>query len=331
MLDLIPGGSVWEEVVQLAKALEEKGVNLINTGIGWHEARVPTIATMVPRGAFTWVTEKMKAEINTPLVTTNRINTPEVAESILANGQADMVSMARPMLADAEFVNKAYEERSEEINTCIACNQACLDHVFKQKVCSCLVNPRACHETEIIIAPTNKKKKIAVVGAGPAGLGFSITAAEIGHEVHLYDGEKEIGGQFNMAKRIPGKEEFYETLRYYKVKLKKHGVHLHRGKFIKGEELIKLNYDEYIIATGIKPRKLSIEGIELPLVLSYLDVLKRDVQVGNRVAIIGAGGIGFDVAEFLSHNGSSTSMDKMAFMQEWGVDTTIERAGGLRI
>lgn len=327
MLDLVEGGSTWEEVVQLAKLLEKEGVNIINTGIGWHEARIPTIATMVPRAAFTWVTKKMKSEVNIPLVTTNRINMPEVAEEILSRGDADMVSMARPFLADPELVNKAEQGREDEINTCIACNQACLDHIFERKTASCLVNPRACHETELNFYPTTQKKKIAVVGAGPAGLAASTVAAERGHAVTLFDGAAEIGGQFNIAKQIPGKEEFYETIRYFKRRLELTGVLVQLNKKVSAEDL--KDFDEVILATGIIPRKPKIEGVDRENVLSYIEVLREKKPVGKRVAIIGAGGIGFDVAEYLTHEGKSTSLDLAAFLKEWGIDAENEVRGGI--
>lgn len=331
MLDLVEGGSSWEEVVQLAKAIEAAGATIINTGIGWHEARVPTIGTMVPRGGFSWVTQRLKGEINIPLVAVNRINMPGIAEQILADGQADMVSMARPMLADAELVLKAKEGRVDEINTCIGCNQACLDHTFGGKICSCLVNPRACHETELNYNPTEKKKKIAVVGAGPAGLAASTIAAERGHEVHLFDGAPETGGQFNMARRIPGKEEFDETLRYFNKQIELQGVHLHLNKRVNADFLLKEKFDEIILATGVSPRKMEIEGEDHPKVLSYVDVLYHKKEVGKKVAIVGAGGIGFDVAEFLSHDHEATapSLDVEAFMHEWGVDMGYATGGAL--
>ncbi|GJM36318.1 MAG: NADPH-dependent 2,4-dienoyl-CoA reductase [Saprospiraceae bacterium] len=329
MLDLVHDGSSWEEVEYLAKAIEKAGATIINTGIGWHEARIPTIATMVPRGGFSWVTKRLMGKVNIPLITTNRINTPEKAEQILADGHADMVSMARPFLADADFVRKAMENRADEINTCIGCNQACLDHVFKNKRASCLVNPRACFETELNYLPTPNKKKLAVVGAGPAGLAFATVAAERGHEVHLFEGAAEIGGQFNMAKQIPGKEEFYETLRYFNKKIEKTGVNLYLNTPITSEELIAKNFDEIILATGVNPRKINLPGIEHPKVLSYVDVLKSKREVGASVAIIGAGGIGFDVAEFLAQEGPSESLDVKAFMKEWGVDLGYENRGGL--
>jgi 2,4-dienoyl-CoA reductase (NADPH2) len=333
MLDLIPDGSTWDEIVQLAKAVEQAGATILNTGIGWHEARIPTIATSVPRGAFAWVTQKMKAEVKIPLCTTNRINTPEVAEQIIASGAADMVSMARPLLADAEFVKKAAEGRADEINTCIACNQACLDHTFQLKTASCLVNPRACHETLLNYHPTLHKKRIAVVGAGPAGLAAATVLAERGHVVDLFDAAGEIGGQFNMAKRIPGKEEFHETLRYFNRKIELTGVKLHLNTRVSAEDLIRGRYDEVILATGVMPRDPKIkgqdEGIRRGQVLSYVDVLLRGKPVGQRVAVVGAGGIGFDVSEFLVHGGHSPSLDLQAWMKEWGVTDPAAARGGV--
>ena len=331
MLDLVEGGSTLEEVVQLAKAIEQAGATIINTGIGWHEARIPTIATKVPRAAFTWVTEKLKGQVKVPLITSNRINTPEMAEHVLASGHADMISMARPMLADAFFVEKASEGRSDEINTCIGCNQACLDHIFSMKIASCLVNPRACHETELLFKSTSDVKKIAVVGAGPAGLSFATYAAERGHQVTVFEAANQIGGQFNIAKTIPGKEEFYETLRYFKRKIElASNIELklnHKATF---EELEAGDFDDIVIATGVTPRELRIDGIEHAKVLSYLDVLKDRKAVGKRVAIIGAGGIGFDTAEFLSHEGDSGSLNPEKFYDEWGIDTTYAHVGGLK-
>ena len=329
MLDLIEKGSTWEEVVQLAKEIEKAGATIINTGIGWHEARIPTIATSVPRAAFTWVTKKMKEEVSIPLVTSNRINMPETAEEVLARGDADMISMARPFLADPHWVNKAANEKSEEINTCIACNQACLDHVFKQKVASCLVNPRACHETEFNYDMASVPKKIAVVGAGPAGLSVATIAAQRGHHVTLFDSESEVGGQFNMAKQIPGKEEFYETIRYYKNQLELHNVKLILNKRVAKSDLEHSDFEEIIIATGISPRTPNIEGIDHSKVVSYLDVLKHKKQVGKRVAVIGAGGIGFDVSEFLLHHGASSALDIDTWLTEWGIDKNIEARGGI--
>ena len=328
MLDLVEGGSTKDEIVQLGKAVEVAGATIINTGIGWHEARIPTIATKVPRAAFTWVTAEFKKELSVPVVTSNRINTPEVAEEVLAEGHADMVSMARPFLADSHFVVKAEQNRSDEINTCIGCNQACLDHVFELKEASCLVNPRACHETELVIEATTSAKRIAVVGAGPAGLAFATTAASRGHSVDLFDVAEEIGGQFNIAKRIPGKEEFYETIRYFGKQIELTGVNLHLGKFITGDELREANYDEIVLATGILPRTPPIEGIDHPKVLSYIDVMSG-AEVGKSVAVIGAGGIGFDISEYLAHEGQATSQDIAAFMNEWGVDMTMEARGGI--
>jgi 2,4-dienoyl-CoA reductase (NADPH2) len=329
MLDLVDDGSSWEEVEHLAGEIEAAGATIINTGIGWHEARVPTIATMVPRGGFSWVTQRLMGKVGIPLITTNRINTPEKAEEILADGHADMVSMARPFLADADFVQKAAENRADEINTCIACNQACLDHVFKQKTASCLVNPRACHETELNYTPAQTKKKLGVVGAGPAGLAFATVAAQRGHEVHLFEGSDQIGGQFNMAKRVPGKEEFYETLRYFQRQIELHGVHLHLNTRVEAEDLAGQGFDELALATGVSPRQIQLEGIEHPKVLSYIDVLLRNKEVGERVAIIGAGGIGFDVSEFLVHPPSDTPQPVEAFMEEWGVDTAYQNPGAL--
>ncbi|WP_404361691.1 FAD-dependent oxidoreductase [Marinobacter sp.] len=330
MLDLIEDGSTWEEVVQLAKAIEKAGATIINTGIGWHEARVPTIATSVPRGAFTKVTARLKSEVSIPLVTTNRINMPDVAEKILAEGDADMVSMARPFLADADLVNKAAADRADEINTCIGCNQACLDHTFSGKLTSCLVNPRACHETELNYTATEAPKNIAVVGAGPAGLAFASVAAERGHRVTLFDDSGEIGGQFNVAKRIPGKEEFFETLRYFRVMLDKHGVDVRLNSRVSAEDLKAGGFDEVILATGVAPRTPGIEGIDHPSVMGYLDALLERKPVGRRVAVIGAGGIGFDVSEFIVHKGTSAALDVDHFMREWGVDLSVEHRGGIK-
>ncbi len=341
MLDLVEDGSSWEEVEMLAKQIEKAGATIINTGIGWHEARVPTIATMVPRAGFAWVTKRLMGKVGIPLITTNRINMPEVAEQVLSEGCADMVSMARPFLADPDFVKKAAEGRSDEINTCIACNQACLDHTFKRKTASCLVNPRACHETLMPVLRSETKKKIAVVGAGPAGLAAAVTAAKRGHEVHLFEAGAEIGGQFNLAKRIPGKEEFYETLRYFERQLDVTGVQLHLNTKATIELLESQGFAEVVIATGVAGRKAGIPGEDHPKVLSYSDCLLRKKPVGKSVAIIGAGGIGFDVAEFLSiadyglriadsetpiRNPQSEIRD---FMTEWGVDTEYRSRGAI--
>ena len=327
MIDLIEQGSSWEEVVQLGKAIEAAGATIINTGIGWHEARVPTIATSVPRAAFSWVTARMQDHVTIPVVATNRINDPQVANDIIAKGEADMVSMARPFLADSDFINKAAAGKPESINTCIGCNQACLDHTFSNKRSSCLVNPRACYETELNFTATTNKKKIAVVGAGPAGLSAATILAERGHEVHLFDKAAEIGGQFNIAKQIPGKEEFYETLRYFNHKIKETGVNLHLNQAVTAADLSSEAYDEVVLAAGIIPRELNIEGADHKKVLSYLDVIKDKKDVGQRVAIIGAGGIGFDVAEFLAHQGVSPSLDVDLFNKEWGVDSSYANRG----
>jgi len=329
MLDLLPDGNSWNEVVEQAKMAETAGATIINTGIGWHEARIPTIATMVPRGAFSWVTARMRPEVSIPVITTNRINTPEIAEEILARGDADMVSMARPLLADPEFVKKAFEGRPEEINICIACNQACLDHTFSRKTCSCLVNPRACRETELNYLPTKEIKAIAVVGAGPAGLACATVAARRGHQVSLFDQSGEIGGQFNMAKRIPGKEEFSESLDYFRVEVERSGVDLQLSTRIGAEDLA--GYDEIVLATGVYPRQIDVPGIDHDKVVSYIKVLNNEVEIGGKVALIGAGGIGFDVAEFLSHSDEhpNSSQSSEAFAREWGIDRTFEARGGV--
>ncbi|MEB3766300.1 NADPH-dependent 2,4-dienoyl-CoA reductase [Acinetobacter sp. MD2] len=332
MLDLVEGGSTFAEVVQLAKAIEQAGANILNTGIGWHEARIPTIATQVPRAAFTWVTKKLKGLVNIPLITSNRINNPETAENVLVEGHADMVSMARPMLADPEFALKAEQGRADEINTCIGCNQACLDHIFAMRTASCLVNPRACRETELIFKTAELKKNIAVVGAGPAGLSFAVHAAERGHQVTLFEANAQIGGQFNVAKQIPGKEEFYETLRYFqrKIELLADHIHLKLNHCVSFDELQQQNFNEVVIATGVTPRPLEIEGIDRPNVLTYLDVLRHKKLVGQRVAIIGAGGIGFDTAEYLTQMGVSASLSPQKFYDTWGIDTEYAHAGGLK-
>ena len=328
MIDLVEGGGTFDETVQLAQAIEAAGATIINTGIGWHEARIPTIATAVPRAAFSWVTRKLKGKVSIPLVTTNRINDPQVADDVLANGDADMVSMARPFLADAELLSKAQSDRADEINTCIGCNQACLDQIFVGKVTSCLVNPRACHETKMPIVPAVKIKRLAVVGAGPAGLAFAVNAASRGHAVTLFDAAAEIGGQFNIAKQIPGKEEFYETLRYYRKMIALTGVDLRLNHFVTAPDLA--GFDDVILASGIAPRTPEIEGIDHPKVLSYLDVLRDKVTVGEKVAIIGCGGIGFDTAMYLSQPGEATSQNIAEFCVEWGIDTSLNQSGGLR-
>jgi 2,4-dienoyl-CoA reductase (NADPH2) len=330
MLDLVEGGSTLDEVVQLAQALEAAGVTILNTGIGWHEARIPTIATKVPRAAFAWVTQQLKGKVNIPLIATNRINTPEVAEQVLADGMADMVSMARPFLADPEFVNKAAAGQADQINTCIGCNQACLDHTFGGKITSCLVNPRACHETLMIETPAPVRERVAVVGAGPAGLAFATTAARRGLDVTLFDSASEIGGQFNIAKQIPGKEEFFETLRYFGKQIELTGVKLQLGHKVSAQSLSEAGFTQVVLATGVSPRVPEIEGINHPKVVGYLDVIRDRCPVGQTVALIGAGGIGFDVAEYLMHAGVSSSLDKAKFFAEWGVDTSYSTAGGLQ-
>ncbi len=330
MLDLVEGGSTWDEIVALAKAVEEAGASIINTGIGWHEARIPTIATMVPRAAFVWVTKRLMGQVGIPLVTTNRINAPEVAEEVIASGCADMVSMARPFLADAEFVNKAAAGRADEINTCIACNQACLDEIFEGRLTYCLVNPRACRETELVIAPASAPKRIAVVGAGPAGMACALTAAERGHWVTLFDAAPEIGGQFNLARRIPGKEEFAETLRYFGRRLQGVGVSLQLGRECTAAELADAGFEHVVLATGIVPRRPDLPGIEHEKVISYIDLIEGYRVAGERVAIIGAGGIGFDVAEFLTH--VEDDRDELErFQGEWGIDADFANPGGLKV
>ncbi|WP_439110137.1 FAD-dependent oxidoreductase [Lentibacter sp.] len=327
MIDLIPNGSTHDEVVQLAQEVEKAGATMINTGIGWHEARIPTIATSVPRAGFAWVTKKLMGKVGIPLITSNRINMPEVAEAVLADGCADLVSMARPFLADPNFVKKAEEGRSAEIAPCIACNQACLDHTFQGKISSCLVNPRACFETELTLEATSAPKKIAVVGAGPAGMSAAIAAAERGHTVTVFDREQEIGGQLNMAKQIPGKEEFWGFVDWFGTMAAKYGVALELGEAVRAEDLV--GYDEVIVATGVLPRDPQIEGQDMPHVLSYVDVLRGKVPVGKRVAVVGAGGIGFDVSEFLVHQGVSPTMDLAEWKEEWGVGDPSQTRGGL--
>ncbi|MFD0265461.1 FAD-dependent oxidoreductase [Streptomyces sp. NPDC127106] len=327
MLDLVPGGSTLDEVVHLAKEIEAAGATIINTGIGWHEARIPTIATSVPRGAYTWVTQRLMGAVSVPLVTSNRINTPEKAEEILAGGRADLVSLARPFLADADFVAKAAAGRPESINTCIGCNQACLDHTFSGKITSCLVNPRACHETELVLSPTRLAKSVAVVGAGPAGLACAVTAAERGHRVTLFEASGHIGGQLDIARRIPGKEEFEETIRYFGNRLAEVGVELRLDTAADTDTL--RGFDEVVVATGVTPRTPDIEGVDHASVVTYLDVLRDGAPVGERVAVVGAGGIGFDVAEYLTDSGEGASQDPAVYFRHWGVDTAYEGPGGL--
>lgn len=331
MLDLVEGGSSWDEVIELAQKLEKLGVDIINTGIGWHEARVPTIATMVPRGAFTWITHRIKPHLNIPVITTNRINDPLQAEKILANGDADMVSMARPFLADPYLVEKAMNGNENQINTCIGCNQACLDHVFKRMISSCLVNPKACHETEFEKIKTTAPKKIAVIGAGPAGLSFAIEAKKLGHEVVIYEAKNQIGGQFNIAKEIPGKEEFHQTIRYFKTMLERLAIPVKLNSNVDSEYLKTSDYSEFVFSTGIVPRIPDIPGIDHAKVLSYPEVLFDKKEVGKSVAIIGAGGIGFDMAEFLGHHPEqkSTSLNIKEFLKEWGVDSDYKSPGAL--
>ncbi len=326
MIDLIPNGSTHDEVVQLAQAVEKAGATMINTGIGWHEARIPTIATSVPRAAFAWVTKKLMGKVSIPLITSNRINTPEVAEEVLATGCADMVSLARPMLADADFVNKAISGDGAKIAPCIACNQACLDHTFSGKLTSCLVNPRACHETELVIGKAEVKKNVAIVGAGPAGLSTAVTAAERGHKVTLYDRAEEIGGQLNMAKQVPGKEEFWGLVDWYRTMIADLGVKVELGRDVVAADLT--GFDEVVIATGVTPRDPEIPGQDQNNVLNYIDVLRDKADVGDSVAVIGAGGIGFDVSEFLLEDGHSPTTDLPLWMKEWGVtDPEAHRSG----
>ena len=333
MLDLVPDGQSLEETLLLARELEKAGVTILNTGIGWHEAKIPTIATQVPRGAFTWATRKIKEVVSIPVAASNRLNMPDDAERVLQNGDADMIAMARPFLADPDWVLKTKEGRVNEINTCIGCNQACLDHTFGGKRCSCLVNPQACHETELIFVKTTAKKKVAVVGAGPAGMSFSLTAAQRGHAVTLFDEAKEIGGQFNIAKQVPGKEEFHETIRYFSTMLNKEGVNLQLGKRVSADDL--KDFDEVVLATGIIPNVPSLPGVDHPKVMGYLDVLKHGKAVGQRVAIVGGGGIGVDTAEFLTHHENehgvaqspSTSIED--FCEFWGIDRDQKARGGI--
>jgi 2,4-dienoyl-CoA reductase (NADPH2) len=329
MLDLVKGGSSWDEVVALAQAVEVAGVDLINTGIGWHEARIPTIAAVVPRAAFTWVTARLRAYVKVPLVTSNRINTPEVAEAVLASGDADMVSMARPLLADAQFVKKAAQGRSEEINTCIACNQACLDHIFEGKIATCLVNPRACHESELTLARTDKPLKVAVVGAGPAGMACAVTAAERGHLVTLYDQADEIGGQLRLAIAVPGKQEFQETLRYFGRRIDQTGVVACYGTRVNAPTLVAERFDVVVLATGVVPRALDVPGADHPSVLSYSEVLSGLAEPGDTVAVIGAGGIGFDVATYLTHSDGEAGDQRARYLRHWGIDKRYRQAGGL--
>ena len=326
MLDLVEGGSTWDEVVELARAVEAAGATIINTGVGWHEARIPTIATMVPRAAYAWVTARLRGAVDIPLVATNRINDPGVAEAVLARGDADMVSMARPFLADAEFVNKAATGRADEINTCIACNQACLDHIFERRIASCLVNPRACHETKFLPRAVTTKKRVAVVGAGPAGLACATTAAQAGHAVTLFDAATEIGGQFNLARRIPGKEEFAETLRYFRRMIERTGVSLRLGERVGVDALA--SFEHVVLATGVVPRRPPIPGIDHRSVATYVDIVEGRREAGARVAIVGAGGIGFDVGEFLTHHGGGDAIDE--YRDEWGIDAEYRERGGLK-
>lgn len=328
MLDLVDNGSTWDEVVQLAQWLEQAGVSIINTGIGWHEARIPTIATSVPRGAFAWVTEKLKQFVSVPLIATNRINTPEIGEQIIASGQADMVSMARPFLADPEFVNKAAANTPELINTCIGCNQACLDHTFSLKRATCLVNPRACYETEINFLPTAHKKRIAVMGAGPAGMAFSVYAAMRGHDVVLFEAKSEVGGQFNLARKIPGKEEFNETIRYFLNQIKLYKIDLRLNTRLDAKVLETETFDEIVIASGVVPRALNFLGFDSHKVVDYQQVLTGQVSIGDKVALIGAGGIGFDMAHYLCESESST-LHPDKWLKQWGIDKQYQHAGGL--
>lgn len=329
MLDLVEQGSTWEEIVFLAKKLESHGVTLINTGIGWHESRIPTIATSVPRAAFTWVTAKMKQEVTVPLITTNRINDPGVAEKILEEGQADMVSMARPFLADPFFAAKSYKGRAEKINTCIGCNQACLDHIFRNKRASCLVNPQACFETELTFSASEKRKKICVIGGGMAGMACSVYLSEKGHSVDLYERSSKLGGQFNLARNVPGKEEFHETMRYFNERLQELEVAVHLKSSVSTEQIINAGYDEIVVATGVTPRIPQIQGIDHKCVATYQEILSHQKTAGKRVAVIGAGGIGFDVCEFLSENQPSHTLNRDLWLEEWGIDKEVSHPGAV--
>ena len=327
MLDLVDEGQTWDEVTALAREIEAAGATMLNLGIGWHEARVPTIVTSVPRAAFTSYAARLKEHVSVPVVATNRINMPDVAESVLAGG-ADLVSLARPFLADPEWVRKAAESRADEINTCIACNQACLDHTFVNKRASCLVNPRAAHETELVIGPTRTVKKVAVVGAGPAGLAAATTLADRGHEVELFEARDHVGGQFDIAMRIPGKEEFAETIRYFTRRLDLSGVKVHLGRKVDADELVDAGFTEVVVATGVVPRMPAIPGIDHPMVMTYAELVRGERTAGARVAVIGAGGIGVDVSEFLTTDHSAT-LDVDAWKAEWGVGDPAETRGGL--
>jgi 2,4-dienoyl-CoA reductase (NADPH2) len=330
MLDLVEQGSTFEEVMLLGKALEAAGVNVINTGIGWHEARIPTIATSVPRAAFTWVTKAAKEHLTVPLVTTNRINSPEVCERVLTEGDADLVSMARPLLADPDFIIKAENNLVNEINTCIGCNQACLDHIFKRKVASCLVNPKACYETEFIDGLASESKRVAIIGAGVAGMSCAVEAAQRGHQVTLFEKTNKIGGQFLLAAKIPGKEEFTETLRYFNTLLKKHSVSIKLSEQPKAAELLDQNFDHLVVATGVRPREVDFTGTtDNPIIVNYSDAISGKVTLGERVAVIGAGGIGHDVAEFLLHQNSNLSTDVDAYLEYWGIDKTLKARSGI--
>ena len=328
-MDMMEGGMSWEEILILSKGLEDSGVSIISTHFSWHESPVPTIATMVPRAAFTSVTKRLKERVSVPVITSNRINMPDVAERVLENNEADLISMARPFLADSQLFLKIKEGRDQEINTCIACNQACLDHAFARKEVSCLVNPRACNETTLNYFPAVKKKKIAVIGAGPSGLAFSEIAAQRGHEIDLFEGSSEIGGQFNLAKKIPGKEEFYETLRYFYNALKKNNVNLILNKWVNNSDLIGKGYDEVVFSTGVNPRSINIEGINSKNVISYIDAITGKRVIGKKIVIIGAGGIGFDVAELISHGGRNPSVNIEDFASQWGIDFVNHPRGGV--